>query len=66
MNMAETGQSKLKKPKKVWLSTAATADVCEFTFQQDRYDKFLKNSERNRGHNGNVQKRDGMLIKFVI
>ena len=50
MNMAETGQSKLKKPKKVWLSTATTADICEFTFQQDCYEKFLKNSEKIMGH----------------
>ena len=57
MNMAETGQSKLKKSKKVWLSTAATADVCEFTFQQDRYDKFLKNSERICGRGPSQKQR---------
>ena len=49
MNMVETGQSKFKRPKKVWLSTATTADVCKFTFQQDRYEKFLKNSEKIMG-----------------
>ena len=54
--MAETGQSKLKKPKKIWLSTAVTADVVEFTFQQDEYEKFITNSDRVHGQ-GPTQKQ---------
>ena len=54
--MAETGQSKLKKPKKIWLSTAVTADVIEFTFQQEEYEKFITNSDRVHGH-GPTQKQ---------
>ena len=49
MNLAETGQSKLKREKKVWLSQPLTADVIEFTFQQEKYEKFLKNSEEIMG-----------------
>ena len=57
MNMAETGQSKLKKPKKVWLSTATTADICEFTFQQARYENFLKNIEKIMGRGPSHKQR---------
>ena len=56
MNMAETGQSKLKKPKKIWLSTAVTADVVEFTFQQEEYEKFITSSDRVHGR-GPTQKQ---------
>ena len=56
MNMAETGQSKLKKPKKIWLSTAVMADVVEFTFQQEEYEKFITNSDRVHGR-GPTQKQ---------
>ena len=56
MNMAETGQSKLEKPKKIWLSTAVTADVVELTFQQEEYEKFITNSDRVHGH-GPTQKQ---------
>ena len=56
MNMAETGQSKLKKPKKIWLSTAVMADVVEFTFQQEEYEKFITNSDRVQG-GGSTQKQ---------
>ena len=54
--MAETGQSKLRKPKKIWLSTVVTADVVEFTFQQEEYEKFITNSDRVHGH-GPTQKQ---------
>ena len=47
--MVETGQAKLKKPKKIRLSTAVTADVVEFTFQQEEYEKFITNSNRVHG-----------------
>ena len=50
MNMAETGQSKLEKQKKIWLSTAVMVDVVEITFQQEEYEKFITNSDRVHGH----------------
>ena len=72
--MAETGQSKLKKVKKIWLSTAVTADVVEFTFQQEEYENLSQtvteyvasDRHRDREPSGNVLRKGDLSTNFVM
>ena len=46
MNMAEVGQSKMKPEKCLWLTEAVKVDMVKFAFQTNKYNRFLKNSEK--------------------
>ena len=49
MNMAEVGQSKMKPEKHLWLTEAVKVDIVKFAFQTNKYNRFLRNSEKVGG-----------------
>ena len=57
MNMAEVGQSKMKPEKHLWLTEAVKVDMVKFTFQTNKYNRFLRNSEKVGGHGPTMKKR---------
>ena len=58
MNQAEIGQSKMKPEKRLWLTEAVKVDMIEFTFQSDRYNKFVRNEEKICGRGPTLKKRN--------
>ena len=46
MNQAEIEQSKLKQHKPLWLTEAVKVDMVKFTFQSEKYKKFICNIEK--------------------
>ena len=56
VNMAEIGQSKLKREKPVWLTEAVKIDMIKFTRQSDDYKKFISNTEKIGGHGPTLKK----------
>ena len=57
MNQAEIGQSKMKPQKRLWLTEAVKVDMIDFTFQKDRYNKFVRNEEKICGRGPTLKKR---------
>ena len=57
INMAEIGQSKLKREKPVWLTEAVKIDMIKFTRQSDDYKKFISNTEKIGGRGPTLKKR---------
>ena len=47
--MAEVGQSKMKPEKHLWLTEVVKVDMVKFAFQTNKYNRFLKNSEKVGG-----------------
>ena len=47
--MAEVGQSKMKPEKCLWLTEAVKVNMVKFTFQTNKYNRFLRNSEKVGG-----------------
>ena len=58
MNQAEIGQSKMKPEKHLWLTEAVKVDMIDFTFQRDRYNKFVRNEEKICGRGPTLKKRN--------
>ena len=56
MNMVEVGQSKMKPEKCLWLMEAVKVDMIKFTFQTNKYNRFLRNSEKVGGHGPTMKK----------
>ena len=57
MNMAEVGQSKMKPEKCLWLTKAVKVDMVKYAFQTNKYNRFLRNSEKVGGSGPTMQKR---------
>ena len=47
--MAEVGQSKMKPEKHLWLTGVVKVDMVKFAFQTNKYNRFLRNSEKVGG-----------------
>ena len=56
MNMAEVGQSKMKPEKRLWLTEAVKVDMIKFAFQTNKYNRFLRNSEKVGGRGPTMKK----------
>ena len=54
--MAEVGQSKMKPEKRLWLTEAMKVDMVKFAFQTNKYNRFLKNSEKVGGRGLTMKK----------
>ena len=58
--MAEVGQSKMKpaylNKKHLWLTEAVKVDMVKFAFQTNKYNRFLKNSEKVGGRGPTMKK----------
>ena len=56
MNMAEVGQSKMKPEKRLWLTEVVKVDMVKYAFQTNKYNRFLRNSEKVGGHGLTMKK----------
>ena len=54
--MAEVGQSKMKPEKLLWLTEVVKVDMVKFTFQTNKYNRFLRNSEKVSRHGPTMKK----------
>ena len=57
MNLAEVGQSKMKRQRKIWLTEAIFIDMGAFAFQSSRYKKFIANREKIIGRGPTLKSR---------
>ena len=57
MNLAEVGQSKMKRQRKIWLTEAIFLDMGAFVFQAARYKKFIANREKIIGRGPTLKSR---------
>ena len=57
MNMAEVGQSKMKPEKRLWLTEVVKVNMVKFAFQTNKYNRFLRNSEKVGGCGLTMKKR---------
>ena len=56
MNLAEVGQSKMKPEKHLWLTKVVKVDMVKYAFQTNKYNRFLRNSEKVGGHGPTMKK----------
>ena len=56
MNIAEVGQSKMKPEKRLWLTEAVKVDMVKFAFQTNKYNRYLRNSEKVGGRGPTMKK----------
>jgi len=57
MNMAEVGQSKMRRDRKIWLSEAVKEDMVALAIQAAKYTKFIANHEKIIGRGPTLKQR---------